>query len=235
MDLAERSTTPVGWGRRLLRAALALLGLALVVAAALGLKNFVGSEAPAKRQVAKIVLLPDTPPPPPPPPKEEKPPPPRDEPQPVPQPDTPKPAEAEQAADAPIKMEGEAGNGPSAFAAGTVRNEYSGGTPSTAASAATAAVDRAQERLYAQTARSLLRDAIERHLKSEAAQATAEFTLWLERDGSIRRMQLAGTGNSQLDGELDSALERTQRELRLPPPPNTLQPMRFRLTVRPQG
>lgn len=235
MELAETSTTPPGWGRRLLRAALLLLALALVAAAALGLKNFVGGDTPAKRQVAKIALLPDTPPPPPPPPKEDKPPPPREEPRPAPQPDTPKPVEADKPAEAPIKMEGEAGNGPSAFAAGPVRNEYSGGSPSTGASAATAAVDRAQERLYAQTARGLLRDAIERHLKSDAAQATAEFTLWLERDGAIRRVQLASTGNSQLDGELDSALERTQRELRLPPPPNTLQPMRFRLTVRPQG
>jgi len=235
MDLAEASITPPGWGRRLLRAAVVLLVLALVAAAAMGLKNLASGDSGPKRQIAKISILPDTPPPPPPPPKEDKPPPPRDTPKPMPQAQTPKPAEAEKAADAPIKMEGEAGDGPSAFAAGAVRNDYVGGAPNTGASAAASAVDRAQERLYAQSARGLLRDAIERHLKSDAAQATAEFTLWLERDGAIRRVQLAPTGNVQLDGELDAALDKTQRELRLPPPPTALQPMRFRLTVRPQG
>lgn len=236
MQLAEDSIEPVTWGRRLLRVALVLAVMALVGAAAWWLKGLAGADPAPQRQVARISILPDTPPPPPPPPPKEVPPPPKEAPRPAPQAEAPKPAEAPPA-EAPIKMEGPAGDGPSVFAAGPVRNDYIGGPAGSGggASAPASAVDRAQERLYASTARQLLRDALEQHLKSGRTQATAEFTLWLERDGSIRRTQLVPTGDGQLDGELTTALDATQRELRLPPPPTALQPLRFRLTVRPQG
>lgn len=234
MELAEASTEETGWRTHALRAVIVLLVAGLVGAGAWALKHLAADSGGPKRQVARISILPDTPPPPPPPPREDKPPP-REEPKPMPQAEAPKPAEAEKAAEAPIKMEGTAGDGPSAFAAGAVRNEYVGGTPSTGASSAATSLDRAQERLYANTARQLLRDAIERSLKSESQQTTAEFTVWLERDGAIRRFELASTGNTRLDSELNAALDDTQRTLRLPPPPGALQPMRFRLTVRPQG
>jgi outer membrane biosynthesis protein TonB len=235
MELAEASTEETGWGTYALRAMLVLLVAGLVAAGAWALKHMSSDSGGPKRQVARISILPDTPPPPPPPPREDKPPPPREEPKPMPQAEQPKPAEAEKAAEAPIKMEGAAGDGPSAFAAGAVRNDYVGGKPSTGAASAASTLDRAQERLYANTARQMLRDAIERSLKSDSQQTTAEFTVWLERDGAIRRVELASTGNPKLDGELNAALDDTQRTLRLPPPPVALQPMRFRLTVRPQG
>jgi outer membrane biosynthesis protein TonB len=235
MDLAEASLKPVTWRTRALRVGLAVVALALVVAAAVWVKGLNSAPTTPKRQVAKIALLPDTPPPPPPPPPKNEPPPPRDEARPAPQPDAPKPAEADKPANEPLKMEGEAGNGPSAFAAGPVRNDYVGGAPGTGASGPATVADRAQDRLYANSVRQPLRDALERHLKSEAAQATAEFTLWLARDGAITRSALQATGNPALDAELTAALEETQRSLRLPPPPNALQPLRFRLTLRPQG
>lgn len=234
MDLAESSIEAPSWRRRAMRWVVALLVAGFVAGAAGWLRQWAGQPAPAHRQVARIAILPDTPPPPPPP-REEKPPPPRDEPRPMPQAEAPKPAEAERPANEPLKMEGEAGTGPSAFAAGPVRNDYAGGAPNTGASAAASAIDRAQERLYANTARQLLRDAIERHLKPDATQATAEFTLWVERDGAIRRYELQPSGDARIDGDLDAALEQTQRSLRLPPPPAATQAMRFRLTVRPQG
>ena len=107
---------------------LAAIGFVLLALAAWwGIKHM-KAEAP-RRQVAKISILPDTPPPPPPPPKEEKKPePPKDEPkqvmreEQVKQVEAPKPAEA-------IKMEGAAGDGPSAFAAGSVNRDYAGGAP----------------------------------------------------------------------------------------------------------
>jgi outer membrane biosynthesis protein TonB len=234
MDLAEASLKPVTWRTRALRIALGLLALGLVVAAAVWVKGLNSAPAAPKRQVAKIALLPDTPPPPPPPPKNE-PPPPRDEARPAPQPDAPKPAEADKPANEPLKMEGEAGSGPSPFAAGPVRNDYVGGAPSTGASAPATVADRAQDRLYANSVRQPLREALERHLKSDTAQATAEFTVWLARDGAITRSDLQPTGNATLDAELNAALAETQRSLRLPPPPNALQPLRFRLTLRPQA
>src|SRR6186713_2980261 len=76
-----------------------------------------------KRQVAKIALLPDTPPPPPPPPP--------DKPKIEPKTET-KQQLKEQKADPPpepqqLKMEGAAGEGPSPFTAGEVKNDYIGG------------------------------------------------------------------------------------------------------------
>lgn len=191
-----------------------------------------------KRQVAKISILPDTPPPPPPPPKEEKKPePPKEEPKQVmreeqlKQVEAPKPAES-------IKMEGAAGDGPSAFAAGSVAKDYAGGTPTTGASGpAGTPADRAQERFYANTARQLLQGEIERHLKGDAEALTATFAIWLDKDGAIQRFELSPSGNDGNDTALRAALDETRRQFKLPPPPALAlsQPMRFRLSVRPQA
>lgn len=219
----------------LLRGAVALSFVALVLLGTWALKNIKGGEGP-KRQIAKISLLPDQPPPPPP--KEEKKPePPKDEPkqqmreEPLKQADAPKPANE------PIKMEGAAGDGPSAFAGGNVSKEYSGGTPATgAAQSGGSGGERAQERFFANSAKQMLRDAIERHLKSESTQATAEFKLWVARDGGISRFELASSGDTRLDAQLNSALDETALALKLPPPPPGMaQPMKFRLQLRPLG
>ena len=235
--LAEDSIEPTSWAARLLKVGGALMLVGLLIAAAFYLRKLAGEDTAPKRQIAKITILPDTPPPPPPPPKDNKPPP---ETQSKPMPDAPlKPAEVPQPANAPLKMEGEAGEGASAFAAGTVNKEYSGGAVSTGAAQAGGSgtsSDRAQERFFANTARQLLRDAIERHLKSDATQATAEFSLWIARDGGITRFELRPTGDGRLDSELNAALDETTRALKLPPPPvAAAQPMKFRLNVRPLG
>jgi len=192
-----------------------------------------------RRQVAKIAILPDTPPPPPPPPKDEKKPePPKEEPKQVmreeqiKQVEAPKPAEN-------IKMEGAAGDGPSAFSAGSVSRDYAGGAPTTggASGPAGTAADRAQERFYANTARQLLQTEIERHLKSDAEQLTATFAVWLSGDGGIQRFELTPSGNDSNDSALRAALDETRRLFKLPPPPALAlsQPLRFRLSVRPQA
>lgn len=216
---------------------LAAIGFVLLALAAWwGIKHM-KAEAP-RRQVAKISILPDTPPPPPPPPKEEKKPePPKDEPkqvmreEQVKQVEAPKPAEA-------IKMEGAAGDGPSAFAAGSVNRDYAGGAPGTGSGGpAGTAADRAQERFYANSARQLLQSEIERHLKSDAEQLTATFAIWLDKDGAIQRFELSPSGNDSNDAALRAALDDTRRQFKLPPPPALAlsQPMRFRLSVRPQA
>lgn len=243
--LAEDSLSQPRRGQRLRSVVLVLLGLVAVSALGYGLKSLLGQPAPVKRQVAKVSLLPDTPPPPPPPPKEEKrPEPPKAEQRPQPQEPKPQPQEAPKPANEPLKMEGAAGDGPSPFAAGSVSKDYAGGAPATGTAASAAApaapapspADRAQERLYASSARQQLRDAIERTLEPEAAQATATFSLWVERDGAIGRVELQPTGNAEVDAQLDRAIADTRRELRLAPPPAQMQqPMRFRLTLRPQG
>lgn len=234
--LAEASIEGPGWRRRLLLLAGAGSATLVVVALALWLGKPSESQGPPKRQVSKISILPDRPPPPPPPPKEEKPAP-RDQPAATVRDEAVKQAEAPKPANEPIKMEGAAGDGSSPFAAGAVRSEYAGGTPGTGANAAATgtASDRALDRFFANSARQLLRDEIEKHLKDDVQQAQAEFTLWIERNGAIQRYQLQPTGDEKLDAELRAALDQTQRSLRLPTPPAALQPMKFRLTLRPQG
>jgi protein TonB len=235
--LAEDSIEATGWGRRLWRLALAGAAALLLAALAWWLAKPPEKPGPPKRQVSTIAILPDKPPPPPPPPREEKPTP-RDEPAPTVRDEAVKQAEAPKPANEPIKMEGAAGDGVGPFAAGTVSREYAGGSPATgspAAGAAGTASDRALERFFANSARQLLRDEIEKHLNEEVQQAQAEFTLWVERSGAIQRFQLQPTGDARLDAELQAALDQTQRSLRLPIPPAALQPMKFRLSLRPQG
>lgn len=235
MELAENSLQRRPGRQILVKSLLALLVAALVVGAALWVRKLAG-EAPApKRQVAKISLLPDQPPPPPPPPPKELKPPPDAPAKPMPD-NTPKPAEAPAPRNEPIKMEGQAGDGPSAFAAGAVSKDYIGGTPATGTPGGGTVSDRAQERFFANTARQLLRDALERHLKSDRGEASAEFRIWIERDGGIARFALQSSGDASLDAELQAALDETSRTLRLPPPPPAAaQPMKFRLQLRPLG
>lgn len=220
---------------RLVPALVVLLAAALIAGAWWLLKDLGGPAAP-KRQVARIALLPDQPPPPPPP--QEKPPP-RVEPKEVVREEAVKEAEAPKPANEPLKMEGAAGDGPSAFAAGPVRSEYAGGAPQLGGAASAAAPrDRAQERLYANAARQLLRDALERHFRSEVDEAHAEFRIWVQADGAIRRVALEPSNDARLDRELQAALDEASRSLRLPPPPARLgggEAMRFRLTVKPQA
>jgi len=167
-------------------AASLLLGLAVWWAA-----KHIKPDAP-KRQVAKISILPDTPPPPPPPPKEEKKPEPlKDEPKQVMREEQIKPAEAPKPAEA-LKMEGAAGDGPSAFAAGSVAKDYAGGAPMTGGNSGPAgtASDRAQERFYANSARQQVRHGIEqnhRHAKRhEETQHSAEDDgLWHQASNRI--------------------------------------------------
>ena len=55
--------------------------------------------------------------------------------------------------------------------------------------------------------------------------------------GGIQRFELSPSGNDANDVALRAALEETRRQFKLPPPPAVAlsQPMRFRLSVRPQA
>ncbi|MBT9595143.1 MAG: hypothetical protein IV094_04015 [Vitreoscilla sp.] len=209
------------------RMAIGLVGALLVAAAAWALSRLSHDAPVPKRQVARISVLPDTPPPPPPPPPKEQ----KAEaskearPQPKAEP-TPQPP----AANEPIKMEGAAGDGPSAFAAGAVTNDYRGGPTTGGAASAAAVGDRAAERLYAGTVRQILRDEIERQLSPEAGELSASFALWIAGDGRISRWEAEAAAPA-----LKTALDRSADTLRLPAPPAFAQPMRFKLTVRAGG
>jgi periplasmic protein TonB len=233
--LAEESLN-ANPNRRILRGVLvALVGALLIAAIAIGLKALISKPDAPKRQVAKISLLPDTPPPPPPPPREEvKKEAPKED-KPVPQREQPKP-QSTPPPDQQIKMEGAAGEGASPFSAGAVTKDYAGGPVTSGASAPASTADRANERFYANTARQLLRDELERQLQGDSGgQLTATFAVWVESDGRIRRAELEPSGDSGRDGTVQAALDGAAKALRLPPPPPVAQPMRFRLTLRGQG
>lgn len=221
-DGSTRRRSPAPW-------IAAMAGALLLAAGAWGVRHLVGDAKPPARQVARIAVLPDMPPPPPPPKVERK-----EEPKPdtKPQPQvdpTPKPVASPQPE--PLKMEGPAGDGPSAFAAGAVTQDYVGGP--TGAGAGTA-VDRAQERLYANSVRQLLRDELERQLAADAGELTAQLALWVAADGRIARWEWQDAGTHE--AALQSAMQRVAAALKVPAPVGgAATQLRFRMTLRSLG
>ena len=234
------SATPSsGWLNPVMLRRVALVSAAAVLIGLLGwaLKKWAsGSSHEPRQQVARIAILPDTPPPPPPPPPKERPPESKSEPKPQPTPDnTPKPpAPANEA----LKMEGAAGNGPSAFQAGSVSQEYKGGAVNTGAAASAVSVaDRAAERLYASSLRQALREELEKQLPAELGELNAQFALWISPEGRLQRWELEpGAPAAPAErSELNAALGRSAQQFQQTPPPGLTQPLRFRLTLRAGG
>jgi protein TonB len=148
-----------------------------------------GPTAP-KRQFAHIMILPDTPPPPPP---EEKKPPPKQEQAKQQQINTPKvetPPEPQQ-----LKMAGAAGDGPSAFAAGEVKQDYIGGDIGNGSRYA-AYVARLEQQIQAELTR--------HKVKAD----NVRLFLWLLPDGSIQRFTVAGG-----DGDTEKSLRLAMADL----------------------
>jgi len=137
------------------------------------------SEGP-KRQVARIMVLPDAPPPPPPPPDERKPPPPKEEKtmqQQVVQKQEAPPEPAQ------LKMEGAAGEGPSAFASGDVKQDYIGG-------------DIGNGSRYSAYGARLAQQFQEELMRHKVHAADIKLLVWLAPDGSIQRFKVEGADPS---------------------------------------
>ncbi|WP_374593324.1 TonB C-terminal domain-containing protein [Aquabacterium sp.] len=210
------------------------------IAAALGLGAWLLSGMSAKvsspkKQTVAIKVLPDTPPPPPPPKPEDKPPPPKEEPKQVMQMEAPKVQAPVDNQPQQLKMEGPAGDGPSAFAGGSITKDYVGGPVGDGTGGTGTQSSRAQYKFFINTARQQLKDQLERNLSSAERQITAEFSIWLSPAGEIQRYEVAPTGKSDVDSQVKSALSQTARDLKLPPPPGLPQPLKFRLTLQPLG
>jgi hypothetical protein len=169
-----RARQPAGqmWRRRIL---IGLSMLGFVGAVVWGGINLSHGPSGPKRQIARIMILPDTPPPPPPPevkipPKEEQPK------QQIEQPKQETSPEPEQ-----LKMEGQAGEGPSAFAAGEVKQEYIGGDIGNGSRYA-AYVGRLEQQIQAELEKHKLRG------------TSVKLFLWLAPDGSVQKMNIDGGG-----------------------------------------
>jgi protein TonB len=176
------------WPRRLVIGSAMLGFVSFVVWGGMNLSH--GPAGP-KRQVARIMILPETPPPPPPP--EEHKPQPKDEPkQQVEAPKQETPPEPQQ-----LKMEGQAGEGPSAFAAGEVKQDYIGGDIGDGSRYA-AYLGRLEQRIQTELIRHKLRV------------DNVRLFLWLLPDGSIQRISVAG-GDGDAERSVRTALAELNR------------------------
>ena len=178
--------TPRLWPRRIVVGLLLMAVAGAVVWGSMNLSH--GPDAP-KRQVAKIMILPDTPPPPPPPPPDIKRPPPKEE-QTRQQMNVPK----QQAPPEPaqLKMEGQAGEGPSAFASGDVKQDYIGGEVGNG-SRYSAYVGRLEQILQVELTRHKLRV------------NNVQLFVWLLPDGTVQKINVAG-GDQETDRAVRAAL-----------------------------
>ena len=206
--------------------------LALVLGAWWVYQSLGSSPKGPRTQTVKIAVLPDTPPPPPPP-KEEKKPEPKPEenkPQPQEQPKIEAPPEPQQ-----LKMEGAAGDGPSAFSAGSVNSDYKGGAVMTGGSGGTLA-DRLASNSFGNAARRELNEYLNRDQNlRRGGDYKLPVSLWVRADGSIERFQLDdSSGNQEIDARLRQVLNQF-RGFRNPPPPGLPQPIRLQVSNRMTG
>lgn len=220
----EELDQPAAW-RWLRIAGGILLAVLAGVAMVFFFKELGSSVTAPKKQVTRITVLPDTPPPPPPPRREEP-----------EQPretkdvklEQPKPVEMPQQAEQ-LKMEGPAGEGPSPFAAGAVRDEYIGGPIGTGKGGM------AQFAFFANALQQHVQKELARNRKVNLGDYRVIVNIWIAADGAIRRAELAGsTGSADTDTALRTALTDIG-PMRTSVPDNLPQPIRLRVTNRLAG
>jgi len=219
------------------RSVIVLAALALLLAlGGLGywLSGMLGGKTAAVKKPPKITLLaPPPPPPPPPPPKfEKKPDPPKEQKemkveQPVQKQDTPPPSPE-------LKMDGPAGNGPSAFGAGKITSEdlskvgtgKPGGTGSTEKTGMFNPFANYANLLKGELQRSLGKNA---NLKRR--RYAVEVRVWITATGAASRFELVGGSG---DSDTDEAINLAMAALPVfsqTPPNNMPQPIRLRIST----
>jgi periplasmic protein TonB len=206
------------WMQRIILGFGLLLTLGII---GLALKSLMTGSTSPKKAATTIKIMADTPPPPPPPPKE----PPKDQPKEV-KVEQPRPQETPQPPAEALKMEGAAGDSPSPFQAGTVTNEYKGGT-----------TIGGKDQFAWFTG--LLKGQIESALAKDKELAKGDYRLvikvWIAASGKIERFELEeSSGYAQTDGLIKTALNDIA-PLSEPPPENMPQPVRLRITARSAG
>lgn len=217
--LAEDSLEGTSTGRRVRNILLALVGIGVVGYGGYWLKSQFSTPSAPSRQVTKISIIPDTPPPPPPPPpREEK------RPEPKEQKDVkveqPKPVEAPPQQAEQLKMEGAAGDGPSAFASGDVTNEYKGGDVGTKIGG-DGGNDRVTERMKREYGRAQAA-CIQRQLRlspdAKLLEYDLEVTVEFDERGRLKVKRLSEAGGGELSKRL-----RDQIDITGCPPPSYAQ------------
>jgi periplasmic protein TonB len=213
------------WVKRIV---IGLVVLAVLGGLGYGIKSLMSGGVTAKKQVTTIKLIPDTPPPPPPPPPKE---PPKEQPKEQPKEikvEQPKPAEAPPAEQ--LKMEGPAGDGPSAFAAGAVSNDYKGGEVKTIGSDGGAKFN-----WYAGLLKNQIQDALEKDNKLKEGQYKLVVSVWLKANGDIEKLEWSSTDAlPDIQQGVKVALD-NMPAMREAPPEGMPQPIKLRITARKMG
>ncbi|HEX5357293.1 MAG TPA: hypothetical protein VFW93_13825 [Aquabacterium sp.] len=224
-DVQDDEST--GWGGKL-----ALLGGGLALAGGIywAVTSFHAESGGPKRQTVKIAVLPDTPPPLPPPVVEKKPEPEIKEQKPQPQQEEQKPLDKAPEPE-PIKMDGEAGNGPSAFSAGQVNKEYQKGEIGTGQGGAG---DRLQEALFGRRLQKHIQQALARDKSIKLGDYRVKVSVWLDERGVIQRVQLdEPTGDDKIDRALRESFARLPTVSDMPA--GIRQPVRLAISNRMTG
>ena len=207
--------------KKLLKRALILLGIfLLLLLLGFSLKNLFKQQNHPKKQITTIKLLPDTPPPPPPPP-----PPPKEQPKEVQKAPEPKPVEMPPTET--LKMEGAAGDAPSAFQAGNVTNDYKGGK--------TIGSDGLKFSWYAGVIKSEIEKALRSNPLLKDGQYKILVSIWVKPNGDIERLKVM---QSDASPEIEQALKMTLDNLHSinqAMPEGMPQPLKLRITARKMG
>jgi protein TonB len=200
--------------------------LVVLVLLAFGAWKMLSGETHKSAAPPKIFLVAAPPPPPPPPPKFEKPPPPKEQHEVKVQPPQPKAAPPQPSPD--LKMEGPAGNGPSAFGAGKITSDDVShlGTGGDGAKGMFNPFDNYNN---------LLKGELKRYLRKNSALRQRDYTvdirIWLTRGGKISRFELVGSTG---DNDTDEAIKQAMSSLPSfdePPPANMMQPIQLRIVT----
>ncbi|MCB5188719.1 TonB C-terminal domain-containing protein [Methylobacillus caricis] len=213
------------------RIAVWLTGLGLAVLVGWGIYGLISSKpGPKKPPVTTIKILPDTPPPPPPPPKE----PPKEQPKEEPKEirvEQPKPVEAPPEPQN-LKMEGDAGDAPSAFGSGKVTSDYSGGDVGVKIGGSKGLSAYAW---YTSKIKRQIEDAIASQPGLAREQYKLVVSLWLDKDGRVEKLELqSSTGDQKKDDMLRKALQSITR-IADAPPDDMPQPVKLRITAKSAG
>jgi len=206
-------------------------GVLVLVALGLLVYSLVGGKSKPAKAAPKISLIPMTPPPPPPPPKEEKKPePPKEQKEvkdmPAPPKDAP-PAPPSQE----LKMDGPAGDGPSAFSAGKITSDdISNVGKGTGGPAVPATGLFSPFGGYANQLKSEVQRLLQRNKDLRTQSYRIEVRVWLAKDGSLQRHELVGsTGDVELDSLISQTLAATKAFSQ--PPDRMPQPIRLRINT----
>lgn len=212
-----------------------MLFIGTVVVVALALLGYgvstLGSKSVQKKKAPKITLLtPAVPPPPPPPPKVEKKPEPPKEQKEI-KINQPVEKKNEQPPSPELKMDGPAGNAPSAFASGNITSEDLSKIGS-----GSGGIEKTGMFNPFNNYASLLKGELQRYLSKNIAlrrrRYSVEIHVWVDSSGALKRYELIGSSkDADTDEEIRTAMS-AMSTFSQSPPANMPQPIRLRIITR---